>query len=78
MTADTPLTCLTIDAEGFGDLLPLVQHSLARELATRRWVLENRNKVTMDDLACVRSIGQGTFGRVRMALVRRRSGGEGH
>ena len=43
--ADTPLACLTLDHAGFGELLELVQHSLARELANRRWILENRNKV---------------------------------
>lgn len=45
VTADTALICLTLDITSFGDLLELVQHSLARELANRRWILENRNKV---------------------------------
>lgn len=66
--ADTPLQLLALDAASFGKLLPLVQHSLARELANRRWILENRNKVAVADLRAVRTIGLGTFGRVKLVI----------
>ena len=66
--ADTALVCLTLDLESFGELLPLVQHSLARELANRRWILENRHRVTLPQLAIGRTIGIGSFGRVKLVL----------
>jgi len=47
-------------------LLETAKHSLARELANRRWVLANRNQVTLKDLQIVRTIGEGTFGRVKL------------
>ena len=62
--ADDTVQCLTFTAEALGeDLLPLIQHSLARELATRRWILENRGKVRMEQLEVIRTIGVGSFGR---------------
>ena len=75
VTADVELTCLRLDARAFGELLPLVQHSLARELASRRWIIENRDKVSLDELTLVRTIGIGTFGRVKL-VIHRPSGGK--
>jgi CRP-like cAMP-binding protein len=66
--AETKLELLALDAAAFGSLLPLVEHALARELANRRWTLENRGKVAMADLYPERTIGIGTFGRVRLAI----------
>ena len=66
--ADTPLRCFTFERDAFGSLLDVVKHSLARELANRRWVLENRNKVSLRDLEVMRTIGQGTFGRVKLVM----------
>lgn len=65
-TADTK--CLMFDREAFGDLYESVQHSLARELSNRRWVLENRNKVKMSDLTIGPVVGEGTFGRVKIVF----------
>jgi len=70
VAAETSLSLLTLERESFGELLPLVQHSLARELANRRWILENRNKVTLPDLDEVRLIGVGTFGQVTLNIHR--------
>ena len=64
VAADVAVCCLTFTAEALGEaLLPLIQHSLARELATRRWILENRGKVRMEHLEAIRTIGVGSFGR---------------
>lgn len=63
------LTCLLqLDAEALGELLELVKHSLLRELANRRWVLENRGVVQMEDLENRALIGVGSFGRVKLVV----------
>lgn len=72
VTADVAIRCLTFTVEALGEaLLPLIQHSLARELATRRWILENRGRVRMEQLEAIRTIGIGSFGRWRAAMPRR-------
>ena len=68
VTAETPLRLLALNAASFGSLLPLVQHLLARDLANRRWIIENLNKVRMYELKQMRTIGIGTFGRVKLCI----------
>jgi serine/threonine protein kinase len=64
--ADTALRCFTLDRNDFGSLIETVKQSLARELANRRWVLDNRNKIMLKDLKVMKTIGVGTFGRVKL------------
>ena len=68
VTADTPMRCLLLEAGALGDLLRPLQHALARELASRRWILENRGKVAIADLESVRTVGVGAFGRVKLVV----------
>lgn len=71
VTAEGPVQLLQLNAaalSGLGGLIDLVRHSLSRELASRRWILENRGKVQLDQLEQNRLIGIGSFGRVRMVV----------
>jgi protein kinase A len=56
-----------LSTESFGELLERAKHGLARELTHRRWYLQNRNAVKWTDLEVIETIGQGAFGRVKIA-----------
>jgi serine/threonine protein kinase len=59
---------LQLNSSAFGSLIELVKHSLSRELANRRWVLDNRGKVQFGELEIMRLIGLGSFGRVKLVV----------
>ena len=65
-TAVTELLCLKLDEDAFGDHLEKVKHGLARELAHRQWVLQNRGAVAWADLEMGETLGRGTFGKVKI------------
>jgi len=66
----TAVVCLMFDAAAFGEHFEAVKHSLARVLAGRRWELENRGKVSMDDLEEIGVLGEGACGRVKLCVHR--------
>ena len=51
--------CLLLDRRAFGGAFTRVKHTLLRELSHRRWLLENRGKVRMEDLHFGATIGKG-------------------
>jgi hypothetical protein len=70
VTAETDLTCLTLSRSDLGSFEQHVKHYLARELSTRRWILEYRDKVHMSELAFGVALGEGAFGRVKIVQQR--------
>ena len=66
--AYTDLKVLGIDRQAFGEHLPLVLELLSRELTHRQWLLQYRNKVQLPELEKGRTLGEGTYGSVRLAI----------
>ena len=70
VTALTDLSCLVITREALGPFLERIKYYLARELSNRRWVLEYRDTMLYSDLAFGVTLGEGTFGRVKLVQHR--------
>ena len=70
VTAESDLLCLELNAEVFGPLLERVTTLLARDVANRRWQLENWGKVSLPDLGEGSVLGEGTYGLVCRGLHR--------
>ena len=67
VTAARTLKTLALTRADLSAYLPRLVNYLSRELAHRRWILQYRDRIAMDDLAPGRVVGVGTHGRVRHA-----------
>ena len=66
VTAVTNMLCLVLSRSILGPFLERLKHFLARELSHRQWLLDHRGQIRMDDLTFGATIGEGTFGRVKV------------
>ena len=68
VTADGPLKVLALRRDIFGERLGWVLEMLRRELHHRHWLLQFRDQVRMGELEKGPTLGEGTHGRVRLAI----------
>ncbi|KAJ0410103.1 hypothetical protein ATCC90586_001588 [Pythium insidiosum] len=72
--ANGALECLTLDQATFVELLGPLQAVLNREAEDRKQQLARASAIAMDELEVLRTLGMGTFGRVK--LVRHKTTGQ--